>query len=296
VIFVVVVPLVWLLYRRLGHDGPRDLGLVRPIGALIGALVVAGSAMLVFGADAALGGTRIESIDAFAFGRFLMINAAIALALEALPEELALRGYTFHALRLRWRTVPAAVLTTALFVLAPGLSSVIAWALTIPIGQPVAPSFAPGGQEPWAYLLLLAVFGAMLVTARVATGSLWACVAAHLMFLTINRGLLASDQFDAGLTVQMKPGGEILVLVYLVLATLAFWLLGRRRQRASGASRATAHGIRAATGPSPGLSDSGPAGQPPAIAPTTMNGSSPWATRSGSGASGSSWERSSSQA
>ena len=31
-----------------------------------------------------------------------------------------------------------------------------------------------------------------------------------------------------------------------------------------------------------------PGRQPPAIAPTTMNGSSPWATRSGSGASGSS--------
>jgi hypothetical protein len=36
--------------------------------------------------------------------------------------------------------------------------------------------------------------------------------------------------------------------------------------------------------------------QPPAIAPITMNGSSPWTTRSGSSASGSSCDRSSSQA
>ncbi len=38
------------------------------------------------------------------------------------------------------------------------------------------------------------------------------------------------------------------------------------------------------------------AGQPPAIAPTTKNGSSPCTTRSGSGASGSSWDRSSEHA
>jgi len=37
-------------------------------------------------------------------------------------------------------------------------------------------------------------------------------------------------------------------------------------------------------------------GQPPAIAPTTRNGSRPSTTAAGSGSSGDSWERSSSQA
>lgn len=240
VLFVIAVPLIVLLRRRLDRQPLAGLGLRRRREALTGFAVVAGAALLVFGVDAAAGGTRVLSVDATQLAMFLLVNSLLAVALEAVPEELALRGYAYRALADAWRTWAAAVGTTALFVMTPALGIALAAGIGRLTGLSTPPpTFAPSGQDPVAYAVLLAVFGAMLVIARVTTGSLWACVAAHLTFLTVNRVIVASPGFDTGVVVELAPGAEVLVLVYLLVAAGGFLLLARlRRARSHGGIRA----------------------------------------------------------
>lgn len=232
VVFAVAVPAVLLLCRRVDRRPLPSIGVRRPGAALLGVGVVLAAAVLVFGLDALGGGLAVESVDAGTLLIFLATNTLLALLLEAVPEELVFRGYVFAALADRWRPWCAALVTTALFVVAPALSIVLAAGLGVVLGLPTdPPTFAPGGQDPLAYAILLAVFGVMLILARIATGSVWACVAAHLSFLTINRIVLPSSAFDTGVVVSAPPGTELLVLGYLVLALVAFAVLGRRRAR-----------------------------------------------------------------
>lgn len=223
---------VLLAALRYGLDR-RVVGLLaaaRPGHALTGAAIVGGSAVIVFGAAAVMGAVTITAIDGLVFVRFLVINILTALALEALPEELVFRGYVYGTLRRRWRPLWSGLVTTGLFLAAPGWSSVIEWALGHVIGRAVeSPSWAPGGQDPVSYLVLLGVFGAMLIVLRQATGSVWAPIGAHLVFLTVNRALLSPQQYDAGLTVDVVPGAELLVPAYLAGALLAGLALSRAR-------------------------------------------------------------------
>ncbi|WP_328293662.1 CPBP family glutamic-type intramembrane protease [Kineococcus sp. NBC_00420] len=224
---LVAVPLLLVVHRR----RRTVLALRNPRQAVVGAGVVLTSAVAVFGVGAAAGATRVSGVDASVLVTFLVLNTLAALALEAVPEELAFRGGVFGALASRVPTLPAAAATTALFVLAPAASISLTWAVGSALGLPVPPpTFAPGGQDPVAYAVLLAVFGSMLVLARLATGSVWACVAAHLTFLTVNRTVFPSASFRTGVDVAVAPGAELLVLVYLGLATAGFAVLARRHR------------------------------------------------------------------
>ena len=166
---------------------------------------------------------------------FLLVNTVLALCLEAVPAELALRGYAYRTLNQRWRRWTSSAGTLGLFVLLVGASSVVAAVTGRLAGVPVpAPSYAPGGQDPVVYAVLLLFFGAMLQLARVSTGSLWACIAAHLTFLTMNRLVLVPEAFDAGVVTSLRPEAELLVLVYLVLAGIGFVVIGRARGRRIG--------------------------------------------------------------
>lgn len=225
---LVAVPLLLVLHRR----RRAVLALARARQAVVGGGVVLTCAAVVFGVDAAAGGTRVNAVDVPMLLVFLLTNTALALALEAVPEELALRGGAFGVLASRWSAGVAAVGATALFVAAPAAAIALTWAVGSLLGLRVPPpSLAPGGQDPLIYAVVLVLFGSMLVLARLVTGSVWACVGAHLVFLTVNRVLAPGSGFDTGVSVTSPPGAELLVLVYLVLSVVVFAAFIRRNRR-----------------------------------------------------------------
>jgi uncharacterized protein len=242
VMALVALPLIALAWRRTGLPLPRWGRAGLPV------LAVLGSAVVVFGVDAAAGGTRVLGVDPAALAGFLALNTVVALTLEALPEEAALRGLTFGSLAAR--PVLAAVVTTALFVVTPAAGIALAAGLGDLLGLPTAPAtFAPGGQDPLAYALLLAVFGTLLATVRATTGSLGACVAVHLVVLTVNRVVLDPDGARTGVAVALPPGGEVLVLAYLALGAVVVLVAARQRSRRGPASRGPGGGPRTTVTP-----------------------------------------------
>jgi uncharacterized membrane protein len=100
-------------------------------------------------------------------------------------------------------------------------------------GDPAGLALAPSGKDPVTYIVLLVCFGATLLTAKFATGSLWTSTAVHLTFLTVNRLVFANGDRDTGWDVEAAPDAAVLVLAYLVLATVVFGLLKRRRRTAA---------------------------------------------------------------
>ncbi|MGQ0841957.1 CPBP family glutamic-type intramembrane protease [Actinokineospora sp.] len=196
-----------------------------------------GSAAAVFAAGTAAGLLRWTTPDLAALAAFVLVNGLTAVRLEALPEELALRGYAWTALRERHRAAVATLVTTALFLLVPGGSMVVHAAITpSPIG------FVPRGEDPLSYLILLVVFGLTLIAARTATASasLWTSVGTHLTVLTVNRIALFGDERGAGWSAEAGPEAVLLVPVYLCVAALAFLVIRRGSRRKRPADRSAA--------------------------------------------------------
>ncbi|QEV21708.1 CPBP family glutamic-type intramembrane protease [Streptomyces alboniger] len=237
----VAVPLVVFALRR-RKGSLKDLGFggagenLRAL--LIGAGVVVGSAALVLGAGTAAGLLRWSSPDLGTLAGFVVANGVVALLLEALPEETTLRGYVWTSLRERLGGVGAALGTTAVFLVAPGFSTVVGAATARLLGREAGPvGLAPGGQDPVGYLILLTVFGLMLVTARTAVGRAPLCVSigAHLAFLTVNRVVYEGGKRGAGWHAELSsPDVELLVLVYLLVAMAAFTVRRRIERRSAG--------------------------------------------------------------
>ncbi|WP_181138497.1 type II CAAX prenyl endopeptidase Rce1 family protein [Streptomyces sp. Ru73] len=236
--------------RPLGFGGPRAS--LRAF--LTGTGVTAAAAALVLGAATAAGLLRWSRPDPGALAGFLASNAVVALLLEALPEETALRGHAWTALRGRFGGTVAALGTTAVFLLVPGASTVVGAGTAWLIGaerQPVG--FAPGGQPAADYLVLLAVFGLTLVAARTAVdrAPLWAAIGAHLTFLTVNRIVLEGAERGAGWSARLlTPDAVLLVPAYLLVAAAGF-LVCRRITRTRAAER-TLRAVRERPGPDDG--------------------------------------------
>ncbi|WP_368396582.1 CPBP family glutamic-type intramembrane protease [Streptomyces sclerotialus] len=224
---VLAVPVVVAVHRRraaapLGFGGPGAS--VRAF--LTGVGVTAAAAALVLGAATAGGMLRWSSPDLGTLAGFLVSNAVVALLLEALPEETTLRGHTWTALRERFGGTVTALGTTAVFLLVPAASTVVEAGTARLLGRAPQPiGFAPDGQPPADYLILLAVFGLTLVAARTAVrrSPLWAAIGAHLTFLSVNRLLLEGDARGAGWSAElMTPDAVLLVPAYLLLAAAGF--------------------------------------------------------------------------
>ncbi len=191
---------------------------------LIGVAVTGGSAVVMLGGGTALGWIEWGPLDLGAVLLFLFTNAVIAALLEAFPEELTLRGHTYSALRATHRPGLAALGTTFLFLLVPGFATVIQSLLSRLIGvSSPAPSIAPPGEDPVGYFILLSVFGLTLIAARTSTGSLYAAMATHLTFLTVNRLTLLGDDRDSGWSAELtSPDAILLIPGYLLLAAIIY--------------------------------------------------------------------------
>jgi hypothetical protein len=224
-----VVPAVVLLRRRLDRRSLASLGLSRRIGRPIalGVGVGAVTGAVVWVPAGLLGWIRVDGIDLAACAAFLLLNGVVLALYEAIPEELALRGYMWTNLRDGAGLVVATLLTTALF---PAIGVVIEsgrWILLAIVGSDPG-AFAPstGGIDPIAYVLQLVLFGLALVAARriPMEGALLIAMAFHWTQLTVNRLLLGGTGWmSSGWDVAfVEPDAIALVLVHIVLAGSAF--------------------------------------------------------------------------
>ncbi|GAA3641996.1 hypothetical protein GCM10022267_30630 [Lentzea roselyniae] len=230
------VSLIVLLRKRIDRRPLSGLGLTGGAASLrafgLGLLVTGGAAAVVFGAGTAAGWLSWGTLDLPKLVSFLVVNALIAFALEAFPEELVFRGYVYTTLDDALRRWTAFLTTVLLFTFAGAASSVVHAAVGTLLGENVpAPGFAPAGEDPVAYAVLYPVFGAALLVARITTGSLWASIALHLTYLTVIRVTIDGASRDAGWSATPAgPDALLLVPVFLLVAMAAFLAISRLRR------------------------------------------------------------------
>lgn len=222
VVTVVVVVIIVILLRRWDHAPLSSIGLTGARdglrGFLLGTGVVLGAGLVVIGVLTVLGLARWSDVDVPVFLMFLLTNALVALLLEAIPEEISLRGYALSALRGHFSTLTAAVLNIATFLLVPVIALSSLALLERAVGMANSSfALAPGGQAPFMYYLSLAAFGLLLIYARDSTASatIWTCVGAHLAWLTVNRIVLGGA---GGINVEL---GEAAILIFFASYTTA---------------------------------------------------------------------------
>lgn len=222
----IVVPLVLLLWIRVNGRPAVEMGLPGPWSAVrhfaLGLALLAGGFVLVVVTLLARGEVTFNPSGVGAFAA----AAAIAFLFEALPEELAFRGYVYSALSSRSRRWVASLATIALFVLAPvvlvGVQNMLN--AEVRIG---GSAYITGG-----YLITLLIFGTFLQFLRVLTGTIWAGVGFHLAFRLFDQivrpdgGALfrASPTMEDGLPQMLLLGWLLLGFIGLV----AYPLVTRR--------------------------------------------------------------------
>lgn len=234
---VIVAGVILLLRRRLDRRALRGIGLTglrtdaSGFGLGLGVLVTSGLAVLLV--LHVTGMIRVIALDPRQLLGFLATNTVVALLLEAIPEELAIRGYALTNLRDAFPPVAAVVLNIATFLVVPVIALTVQWLLAEARGASEGHQFAPSGNDPVVYSTMLAAFGYLLICARDATASatVWACIGAHLGWLTMNRLVLGVE----GVQFEMDELGMLLFFAgYASISIVVFsWLRGR--QRAAGA-------------------------------------------------------------
>ncbi|QBD81476.1 CPBP family intramembrane metalloprotease [Ktedonosporobacter rubrisoli] len=205
---------VYLLRRYVDRRPWNTLGLISPLKGLpfllLGGLFTLLTAGLVLGLFLALGWVRIIAFqpDLFVLLIVVLKQCTITFLYEPLPEELLFRGYLYRNLNSRlphYLAVPAQVVlfvSTALSLFA------VEWIVR------GSAQIAFGG--PLNYVLTLVPFAFALQLARIFSGNLWTCIGIHLMTLTAQGYIFATQEF-ALVRVAYQPGFEQLGNLYAAL-------------------------------------------------------------------------------
>ncbi|WP_228495043.1 type II CAAX prenyl endopeptidase Rce1 family protein [Clavibacter sp. VKM Ac-2873] len=233
-----VVPAVVLLRRRLDRRSLASLGLSRRVGPPIalGVGVGAATGAAVWVPAGLLGWIRVDDVDLAAFAGFLLLNGLVLALYEAIPEELALRGYMWTNLRDGTGLVVATLLTTALFPAIGVVTESGRWLVRTLAGSDTGTfTPVPAGNDAIAYVLQLGLFGLALIAARriPMEGALLVAMAFHGTQLTVNRVLLGGTGWmSSGWDVAfVEPDAIALVLVHSVLAGVVFVAVRTRLER-----------------------------------------------------------------
>ncbi|WP_211715169.1 type II CAAX prenyl endopeptidase Rce1 family protein [Nocardiopsis sp. MG754419] len=219
-----VVPAILLLRSRVDRRSAAGMGWARPFGGAvaIGAGVALVSALVVWGPALLAGWITVGRVDPVQILVFLLVNTIVLVLYEALPEEIALRGYAWTNMRDGWGPAMATVVVTALFPVGVALSDACRLVVeTVLGGDPDPYSAVPEGTDPLVYVVQLTLFGLALVAARrlPLAGALGAAIAFHTVQLTVNRLILGGTVLvDSGVEVTMAaPEVMALVFVHIVL-------------------------------------------------------------------------------
>jgi membrane protease YdiL (CAAX protease family) len=177
-----VVPLIVLARRYIDSEPFAELGLeldqsaIRPL--LVGILSWLGPFALCLAALLGLGLVEIVALTPWTeILAFLPLLVLLVFLLEALPEELAFRGYIQTNLGKILEPWLAVTVQAALF----GSWGVAMWLIT------------SGGLDP-LHASLFYVMGAVLGALRIITGSVWTGIGFHLAFQTAAQLLMNAER------------------------------------------------------------------------------------------------------
>jgi len=112
----------------------------------------------------------------------VLTGFAITFLFEALPEELALRGYIFHRLNTVYRRWLAGLISVGLFVLVP----LVLYLVNRYVMGTETSIGGSAGLRP-SYLIIMTLFGAFLVYLRVVTKFIAVGMGFHLGFVHFDR-------------------------------------------------------------------------------------------------------------
>ncbi|MCL7969687.1 MAG: CPBP family intramembrane metalloprotease [marine benthic group bacterium] len=162
----------------LGLPGPEKS--LRSMAVGIGLIAVPLTTTIIFAM--LFGWANVSVTDAEGAWAGLLFSMVTVFFFEALPEELAFRGYIYRNLNTRLSRWLAGAVTVALFVLLP--------TVLVPIqehflGMDVVVGGASGLTA--GYLITMAVFGSFVQYLRILTGTIWTGVGFHFAFVLLNR-------------------------------------------------------------------------------------------------------------
>ncbi len=198
---LLVVPLIVIAQRRFDQEPLANLGLALDRSAIkpfmIGALAWFVPFLLGLGACLAFGLVNIEVTASWAeILVFIPLLIVLVFLLEALPEELAFRGYMQTNLGKILEPWLAVIMQSVLF----GSWGVALWLIT------------SGGIDV-AHASMFYVMAAILGAVRLITGSVWTCIGAHLAFQTCAQLLLNAERgyfaIEGGMWLQIIALGMV---------------------------------------------------------------------------------------
>lgn len=226
-----VVPGIWWLRTRVDRRPVAEVGLAptsRDLGAMaLGVGFVAVPVLLTLLTSRLFGWATI-SVDTSSAGlSALGIGLLTVFLLEALPEELVVRGYLYRnlsAVQARWIASAVAVL---LFVVLPVVINLVQrYLLGLEVTINGASSIQPG------FLVTLLVFGSFQQYLRVLTGTVWTGIGFHMAFVEINR-IMGPRESQMIRFEEVVNGGPLQVVVFgsiaVILVALIAWPWIRRR-------------------------------------------------------------------
>jgi hypothetical protein len=202
---LLAVPMVMTVRRWL--DGGTLAGLGLPLSLKAAAKpfaigVLSFLAPLVMGLAVVLGFGWTTITPVAAPGEilaFVPLLVVLVFLYEALPEELAFRGYLYWALAERHSRILAVIGQALLF----GLWGTILWAIRL-------------DTLPFDRLMLFTSIGFVLGLVRVVTGSVWASIGLHTAFQTVAQLLLNEERGHFAIT-----GTDTLEIVALGIVPFA---------------------------------------------------------------------------
>ncbi len=217
----ITVPGILILRLRLDRRSIEGLGLPgvkrSAIWFLLGAGIIIGPFILcvilnsIFGWATMTVNTSGTALSGFA--------AAVVTAFffEALPEELAFRGYIYRNLSGKYQRWAAMLMTAGLFVLLPTVHVQVQQYI---LGMEVR--IGGAGSLQVDYLITMAIFALMTNYLRILSGTVWMSVGFHLSFLQMSRIFGMNDKALIQLSdIKSETPLQITLIVGILLAFIA---------------------------------------------------------------------------
>lgn len=230
----IVLPGIWYLRTRVDRRplaGLEIFGLRRSLGTfLLGAgLILVPLAVTLLATSLFGWATVTVHLSAAALGA-LAAGWLTTLFFEAVPEELAFRGYIYRNLNGKLPRWSAGLLTTLLFVLLP---IVLVWIQGRVLGMEVQVGNAD--RITGGYLIIMLFFGGLMQYLRILTGSVWTGIGFHLHFVFLNRIISPRPTSLIQLSDATTQGPmQVTLIASVVLVLLALVLSPRFLKRSVG--------------------------------------------------------------